>query len=274
MKLKIKDMANVVNCTVETLRFYEKENVVLPKREPGNNYRYYDVQNLKILSKCVFLRSLKFSVKETIDIMSSGTVDNVLEVLRSKEDLLIEESNKLLSIIEKLSDYRKKIEEIPDKINKFSIVERPELLLFINQHNDHVYSDNEYLVETANILKCFPFVNSSIMVKEPDVLNENNWSRYLGYSIDSKSQFYEEFKGNALMEKLLPRKCLYTIKAFNLTKDSKTTAIKSIRNFIEKNNYVVNGDMIGNQLFVDNEKYLNRKLPIGQVYYEYWIPVE
>ncbi|MGX9460967.1 helix-turn-helix domain-containing protein [Shewanella sp. A14] len=274
MKIKIQDMANIVNCTPETLRFYEKENVLLPKRETKNNYRYYDIQNLKILSKCIFLRSLHFSIKDITKIISDGTVDNVDKILLKKEAELINESDRLLATIKALTDYREKIEKISTYFNKFSEVEIPEMLLFINQHNDSIYKGVDIQKETAKLFKNFPFINTSIMVKKDDVVNDKVWSRYLGYSVNVSSRCYRYFKDDPLMKKIPPRKCLYTIQSFHLTNDSKIAVIKSLRDFINNNNYIVNGDMIGNQLFVDNEKYLDRKKPEGLIYYEYWIPIE
>ncbi|WP_220746503.1 hypothetical protein, partial [Shewanella colwelliana] len=67
---------------------------------------------------------------------------------------------------------------------------------------------------------------------------------------------------------------IYTIQSFNLTLESRTAAIRTIKEFVEKNKYVINGDMVCNQIFVDNEKYLSRQFPIGKLHYEYWIPIE
>lgn len=76
------------------------------------------------------------------------------------------------------------------------------------------------------------------------------------------------------MKEIPSRKCIYTIQSFNLTKESKLNSIKSIKLYLEKNNYIIDGDMFGNQLFVDNEMHLSRKSPLGKVYYEYWIPIK
>ncbi|MGX9460971.1 MerR family transcriptional regulator [Shewanella sp. A14] len=274
MKLKIKEVAKIFNCTTEALRFYEKENVLIPKRDPENNYRYYGVQHLKLLSKCNFFRSVGFSVKEVTDIMDHGTINTIGNELRNRETDLIKEAERLLEISRTLANYRNKIESIPLELNTFNVVNSPEMLLLINQHNDDVFNQSEYLRVTASLLKCFPFINISILVKQHDVLNENHWSRYHGYSINKSSRFYNDFNQEALITTIPSKKCLYTIQSFNLTQDSKMRAIQRIKDFINNNNYIVNGDMIGNQLFVDNEKYLDRKKPAGLIYYEYWIPIE
>lgn len=279
MKLKIKDVARIFNFTTEAIRFYEKEKVLVAERDPENNYRYYGVQHLKVLAKCGLLRSLEFSLKETIDILSNGTIYNISETLKKKEVDLTTEAERLLAICKKISDYRHKIERINTELNKFTVVDSPETLLFLNQHNDDIFNHPETIENSSNLLRVMPFINLSVFVKKNYVLNEHVWSRYHGYSIDPSLQFNENLKSEIfkilpMMTKIPSRKCVYTIQSFNLTKESKLSTITSIKHYIEKNNYIIDGDMIGNQLFVDNEKHLCRKSALGKLYYEYWIPIK
>lgn len=55
MKLKIGELAKLAGCPIVTIRFYEKEGVLLiPKRSPGN-YRVYgdeDVERLRFVMHC------------------------------------------------------------------------------------------------------------------------------------------------------------------------------------------------------------------------------
>lgn len=130
MKLKINDIAKIFNFTTEAIRFYEKENLIHAERDPENNYRHYGVQHIKILSKCGFLRNSEFSIKESIDILSNGNINNVSEILKKKELELTKEAERLLAISKRISNYRHKIEKINTEINKFTIVNSPEMLFF------------------------------------------------------------------------------------------------------------------------------------------------
>ncbi|NSM24599.1 MerR family transcriptional regulator [Shewanella sp. ZOR0012] len=282
MKLKINDVAKLFNFTTEAVRFYEKENIIHVARESENNYRYYGVQHIKILSKCRFLRNAGFSIKESIDILSDGNINNISEILIKKELELKKEAERLSAISERIYNYRQKIEKIIFEENNFSIVNSPEILFFMNQHNDELLEEVDVIEKTSKLLKMMPFLNISILVKKNDLLKESiesSWSRYHGYSIDFSSLpkiniENETFSSCNSMIKMSSRKCIYTIQSFNLTKESKLNSIKLIKNYLEKNCYIVDGDMFGNQLFVDNEMHLSRKFPIGKVYYEYWIPIQ
>lgn len=137
----------------------------------------------------------------------------------------------------------------------------------------------EAIENTSKLLRLMPFLNISILVKKNDLLNENTWSRYHGYSIElSNKPSYnisnETLETYGFMKKIPSKKCIYTIQSFNLTKESKLNSIRLIKLFLEKNNHTMDGDMFGNQLFVDNEMNISRKNPIGEVYYEYWIPIK
>lgn len=166
MKLKINDIAKIFNFTTEAIRFYEKKNILTANRDPENNYRHYGVKHIKILSKCRFLRNSEFSIQESIDILSNGTIHNIPETLKKKEIDLTKEAERLLAISERISDYCHKIEKINTEINEFTIVNSPEILLFLNQHNDDMLNKIEVIENTSKLLKLMPFLNISILVKK------------------------------------------------------------------------------------------------------------
>ncbi|MGM9593485.1 MAG: MerR family transcriptional regulator [Candidatus Onthomonas sp.] len=54
------------------LRFYEREGLLTPDREPGNRYRSYTEEDVEVLRKIRYLRLLGFSVAEIRELQVSG----------------------------------------------------------------------------------------------------------------------------------------------------------------------------------------------------------
>ncbi|MGM9537722.1 MAG: MerR family transcriptional regulator [Candidatus Onthomonas sp.] len=54
------------------IRFYEREGLLAPAREPGNRYRSYSEEDVAALEKIRFLRLLGFSVAEIRSLQTSG----------------------------------------------------------------------------------------------------------------------------------------------------------------------------------------------------------
>ena len=48
--MKIGQLANIVGCTVEAVRFYEKQGLIEPAKRTSGNFRVYTEEHLKQLS--------------------------------------------------------------------------------------------------------------------------------------------------------------------------------------------------------------------------------
>ena len=62
--LSISQLAKKAETTIDTIRFYEKKGLLLPKMKAINNYRYYDQGSLDKLSFILNCRSLGISIKD------------------------------------------------------------------------------------------------------------------------------------------------------------------------------------------------------------------
>lgn len=62
--LSISQLAKKAKTTIDTIRFYEKKGLLLPKMKAINNYRYYDQVSLDKLCFILNCRSLGLSIKD------------------------------------------------------------------------------------------------------------------------------------------------------------------------------------------------------------------
>lgn len=61
--MKIKEVEQKLNITEKSIRYYEKEGLIHPKRA-DNNYREYSEEDVKMLQQIKILRILDFSVSD------------------------------------------------------------------------------------------------------------------------------------------------------------------------------------------------------------------
>lgn len=59
----IKEVEKKTGISANTLRYYEAEGLIHPKRNPDNQYREYSSKDVEVLLKIKFLRNLDMSVK-------------------------------------------------------------------------------------------------------------------------------------------------------------------------------------------------------------------
>ena len=63
MKRTIKQTSEATGLSADTLRFYEKEGIVSPKRHE-NGYRYYDERDITMLKNIVVMKYAHFTLAE------------------------------------------------------------------------------------------------------------------------------------------------------------------------------------------------------------------
>ena len=64
--MKIKDVEKRTGITSYNIRFYEKENLLIPKRNPVNGYREYTEEDILLLNRIKMLRMLDIPDRKSV----------------------------------------------------------------------------------------------------------------------------------------------------------------------------------------------------------------
>ncbi|MEH6356970.1 MAG: MerR family DNA-binding protein, partial [Marinobacter sp.] len=70
--MKVKDMAQAAGVTPDTVRFYTREKLLAPSRNPENNYQHFSSEDLRRLRFARKARQLGFSLPEIRDILNQA----------------------------------------------------------------------------------------------------------------------------------------------------------------------------------------------------------
>lgn len=98
--MKIGQLAKALNCTVETIRFYEKQGLLPPPQRSSGNFRRYNEDHLQRLSFICHCRRLDLSLNEIKKLIA----------LEHDPEQRTEEMNKLLD--QHIKEIAKRIHEL------------------------------------------------------------------------------------------------------------------------------------------------------------------
>jgi DNA-binding transcriptional MerR regulator len=87
------------------LRYYDEKDLLKPRKDDENGYRYYTKDDIEIINRIILLRKYNFSTEE---------IKNVLEM--NAEELKIAYQNKIDELNEKSNEYFDAIEELKSYI--------------------------------------------------------------------------------------------------------------------------------------------------------------
>lgn len=69
--MRIKQVESLVGITDKNIRFYEKEGLLHPSRNPQNGYREYSDDDVQMLARIKLLRKLSFSLEQIRNLCTS-----------------------------------------------------------------------------------------------------------------------------------------------------------------------------------------------------------
>ncbi len=82
--IKIGDFSKLFDISIKTVRFYEEEGLIEPNFiDIYTGYRYYDEENIKTMSKILFLKNLGLSIKE-IKFFDENKIDSKIKDYEEK----------------------------------------------------------------------------------------------------------------------------------------------------------------------------------------------
>ena len=133
MDLTIKRISEITGIPADTLRYYDREGIVSPKRRE-NGYRYYDEADITILKYVVVMKYARFSLSE---------IKSMTELFGQAPDAGCTECNEICNAI-----LNSKITEIKQAINNYQkIVGLMEELLPMVRDTEAYYSNERDIEE-------------------------------------------------------------------------------------------------------------------------------
>lgn len=92
MMIKIGDFSKMFNVSINKVRFYEEKGLITPAYiDRYTGYRYFDDDNIRQMSKILFLKTLGLSLDEIKSYSDSSINDKIKEyenkILKLKENI-------------------------------------------------------------------------------------------------------------------------------------------------------------------------------------------
>lgn len=92
--MKIKDVEEQTGIERASIRYYEREGLLVTRRNPANGYREYSPQNVRCLEKIIFLRKLGISIEDIRQYQKGET--SVYEILKKRKQQIEDEQGELM----------------------------------------------------------------------------------------------------------------------------------------------------------------------------------
>ncbi len=249
-KFLIGELAKLFNISTDTLRHYDKMNLLKPEQDYNNSYRYYDISSMFKLSRILFLKNLDISLGEIDDYMKNKNADRLLDMLKNKNDDLDLKIQQLTNLKHKINSKLELFEQAKTTLGEITIVTLEERHgVFLNTFGiEDTYELKEVFKRNEHYLKMSSWlVEGQVYTSLPKSDMEKGIFNQFRYFIETKSMDVD----TDVQLVSLPRSeyaCMTVIGPYtDLVKHYKTLV-----DWIKDNGYVIAGASVENNI-VDND---------------------
>lgn len=177
--MTIKEVEEQLGLPRATIRFYEKEKLLVPQRG-GNTYREYSEDDIAVLKKIIILRKLGFSVSEIKDFLEENVPlqelleKNILELQEKMNEL-----NGAIKICKKMQSRQEDFDSFNENFYWEEIKEQEQAgNKFLEVVNDTIKVEKNILLKFFNIVD-----DNGNLIKNKTEIIFNVVSAFLIYAI-------------------------------------------------------------------------------------------
>lgn len=248
MNILVGDLAKLYGISSQTLHYYEERNILHPKRDVMNGYRYYETSDLPHLGSIKKYRNAGFSLNESIDIYDNAKESEVPSYYIEQKKALWKEIEEKQHIIHQLDDdlaIYMRYRENPEAI----IIEELEgFLRFESRGSQIIFQDQRMRNEAIPWFKDIFYTSGSQMFYLDKELNCILSSTH-GMVATLTAAKYLNLKVTENVELIKAGKFLTSIINTNINKDFEK-ALFNCMYYIKEKNLKIRGNPFTKTLFI------------------------
>lgn len=275
---KVGEVSTLLGMPNQTIRYFDKEGVVVPFSDPRTGHRMYSVYDIYKISMRRQYKNLGISVADTKDILNGNDIEAIKDKLAISARELARE--KLLTELrcESLDIFRERIQRIPQNLYRYTFRPRP-----ARWH--HLHMRDRQLVNSPNCTEArriaMDFMPLSVYTfrfskeqcdlyfskerpttvpphLEWDVTFDSPYAERVGFDKIDTAFYVPEVQG-----------CVYTVFKQLETCYLDIEQLRPAMTHLKEHNLLLNGDVCGNIIInYSNDQGENER------FFEAWLPVE
>lgn len=161
---KISEFAKALNLSTESLRHYERYEIIQPRRDTASGYRYYSMSEFNNLLVGKWMRSMDFSLSDIKQLLYSNDLDEYDKRCGEKEFELLTLIGKYQTKLEALHEFRQRVRSIKQKLGNFELEKTMQLVFHPCRNKTNIFIDEETCKLNALWMELLPEVRYSFVL--------------------------------------------------------------------------------------------------------------
>lgn len=258
MKYSIGEFASLLGVTADTLRLYEKHDIIRPVKTKHNNYRYFNDLDARNLLSSRWYRSMQIPLQSVTELINDAPSNQVVTSIDTARMLL-----------EKITEIHHELELVGESFGTCQIRQVPGIYR-IQQTDKNQLLQKERLRRTVHgWMELLPFTFYSFLIKSSENICADGELDYSwGLALLESDQKKLEVRLNDCIEYLQPATCISSVIVTGWKENFERETFQFMLDYARENQYALTGDIYGKILFTEhvgnvNKTYLEINIPVN-----------
>lgn len=242
MKLRNADIESMFGLSTNGVKLYEKQNIIRPMRQPGNQYRVYGFDDMQTLGYAAQYRRFGFSLQAAANLINEGSEEGQLDALLQRAESIENEIESLRRMRKTLSENIRLGKEALSLTNTCRMGRSPSLY-FLGLRRDDEYLAPQSREEMGLWMTAYsPHTLSAILFDGPYLI-QPDYDRAPQYGVAVPAAAALELGPRLSPEVTLthPKPCIETAFQINYDQPVFSSVLERVRLFAAENSLSLQG---------------------------------
>lgn len=270
LKYTIGHFASILGLTADTLRLYEKHDIVCPQKDDRNHYRYFNDLDARNLLMSRWFRSAEIPLQETALLVNEASSACILRSFEESRRNIQLENEQKERLFHRITEMMNEIREAEHTLYQCKIKEQQGFYRIKQTNKNELLPLDGMQEVVSQWMERLPFLFYSFRVENAQVLLEEGASFDYNWGIslpeDEVEFIKEEYR--TFIEYIPPATCLSSYITLNQDDDIAPQHFKHLADQLLQEGHTLVKDIIGKIIFVEKTKqhtktFLEVNIPIS-----------
>ncbi|WP_296877245.1 MerR family transcriptional regulator [Thomasclavelia sp.] len=263
----IGEMARILGITAETIRYYERKNIIHPLHSEVSGYRYYTTWDLHMIIRARCYLGFGFTIEQVSDILQKESIEKIDDVLSKQEAIIQENIIYQMNLLKKLRKNRGLINDLKNETNQLTIRTRPGIYRIDTQKCYTLILSREEQEALKDFCQKVPFIFSTALFPKEHI-EKHNTDFYFGVGVEEEFAAGLNIQESKYVKYYPPCNCLYMCISSRSSQFLTYQVMEPAFNYMKEHNLSLAGDIITQivSMCKPEQEYFN--------WHNIWIPIE
>ncbi|RCX12801.1 MerR family transcriptional regulator [Fontibacillus phaseoli] len=254
MKYCIGEFSSILGITRDTLRLYEKHDIVKPVKDDLNSYRYFNDLDARDLLMSRWYRSMHIPLQEVAELMKQSSPEGIAEKMGTSCENLDMEIRKNTMLLNKMKELHRELEMLEASLYQCIYKKRPGLYRLKQTQKNRLLKNDDLKGIVNTWMEWLPFVFYCFRIEKGELATEekNTWDYSWGLTLTVEDAQRLEVEIDSQVEYMAPADCISAVIKVSHRENITKRTLQFMFDDLQANGYAIQGDIVGRILL--NEK--------------------